>query len=174
MAWNKRPRPDLAEQPEKIYPAALAYLSRRDYGREELARRLKQRGAEPTPLAEAMARLEDLGYIDDRRFAAGRVRQRRLFGRRGRSAIRQELRELGLDPELIEEALEEEYDNAAESQRLRELISAELELSPLPGEPEQRRRAMRSLIRRMAGRGFPPGEVCQAVSEAAAGAEEEF
>lgn len=158
MSWNKRPKQDLTEQPEAIYPAALAYLARRDYATEELRERLLSRGADPEQCEAVIQRLLQQKYLDDARFALGRVRQRREFNGRSRAFVRQELRELGLAEELIQEALEAEYQPAQEAELLEHLLRAELRRSRLDGDPQKRRKSIAAIQRRLAGKGFPPGE----------------
>jgi SOS response regulatory protein OraA/RecX len=64
---------------------------------------------------DALRRLERIGYVDDRRFAAGRAGG--LAGRGyGDAAIRHTLEREGLDPEAIDEAvaaLDPEHERAA-------------------------------------------------------------
>ena len=161
MTWNKRAKQDLLGQPENIYPAALAYLTRRDYGVEELRQRLLLRGADPELTEDTIQRLLRQKYLDDRRFALGRVRQRREFNGRSRVFVRQELRELGIDEELIQQALDEAYQPEQESELLEHLLRAELRRFPREGDSQQQRKATASIQRRLAAKGFPPGEVYQ-------------
>lgn len=159
MSWNKRPKQDLTEQPEAIYPAALAYLARRDYATEELRERLLSRGAGPEACEEVLQRLLQQKYLDDARFAFGRVRQRREFNGRSRVFIRQELRELGLDEDLIQQALESEYPAEREEEILKRHLQSELRRLRGSEDPQKRRKALAGIQRRLAGKGFPPGEV---------------
>ncbi|MDO4732319.1 MAG: regulatory protein RecX [Bacillota bacterium] len=163
MSWNKRPKQDLSEQPEAIYPAALAYLAQRDYAAEELRERLLSRGAEPEACGEVICRLLQQRYLDDARFALGRVRQRREFNGRSRALIRHELRELGLEESLIQQALEAEYSAEQESALLERLLRAELRRLQLSDDALLRRKQLASLQRRLLGKGFPPGQVYQAL-----------
>lgn len=158
MSWNKRPKQDLMEQPEAIYPAALAYLTRRDYSVEELRERLLSRGAEPDACETVIHRLLLQKYLDDERFAFGRVRQRREFNGRSRAFVRQELRELGLAEELIQEALEAEYPAELETEILQSHLRSEPRRTKLSEDPQKRRKTLASIQRRLAGKGFPPGE----------------
>ena len=166
MAWSKRPKQDLAEQPEQIYPAALAYLTRRDYSVAELREKLLGRGGEPEAVEAVLRRLLDQRYLDDRRFALGRVRQRRDFNGRSRAFVRQELRDLGVAEECLQEALEAEYSPEQEAELLARLVRQELRRLPREAEKEQRRKFSQSVQRRLAGRGFSPGEVYRLVQAA--------
>lgn len=96
---------------------ALRFLSRRDYFREELRRRLHRKAFRADDIEEALQRCTQLGYLDDstltERFAEGRARNRGWSPKR----IQMELRRRGvgeeaarraavLSPELRREALE--------------------------------------------------------------------
>jgi regulatory protein len=61
----------------------------------ELQRKLSRRGHTPEEIASAMARLNELGYLDDRSFAEGLVRRRRAV--RGPMALSAELAARGVD-----------------------------------------------------------------------------
>lgn len=161
MNWSKQKKQDLFEQPEFVYPAALAYLARRDYGIEELRGKLAERGADEDVLEECIARLCQQKYLDDRRFAIGRVRQRREFNGKSRAFVRQELRDLGISEEWIQESLAVEYSPAQERELLERLLRSELRRFPLDGDKLQRQKALASIQRRLASRGFPPGEAYQ-------------
>lgn len=168
-----KPKNDLAGQPERVYDAALRYLARRDYAEQELVQRLRRRGADADAVAETLARLKQSGYLSEERFAAGRVRQRRDFSGRGRSAIRAELRELGVDEAVIDGALDEEFDAAAEQRLLEELASrAATELAALP-DAETRRKRVQALQRRLLARGFPPALVFETVRQTVASLNED-
>lgn len=65
---------------------ALYLLSLRDYGRAELEKKLRDEAGEDAA-AEAAGRMEELGLLDDRRYAArlaGDCVGRRCFPRRRR------------------------------------------------------------------------------------------
>lgn len=83
---------------------AMRYLSRRDYGREELYRKLLQRYEAPQAAA-AVAHMVELGLMDDTRCAQNRAG---MLARKGKSGyvIRCELAALGLDSDVIAGALE--------------------------------------------------------------------
>ena len=172
MFDTRRKKRNLAEQRDAVYPAALRYLARRDYSSRELRARLLQRGADVDAVEETIQRLVDKGYLDDRRFAAGRVRTRRDYSRRGPNAVRAELRELGIAEETILDALAEEYDPDVEQRIVSALVKKEMaEISRLEDKDLCRRRTA-SLQRRLLARGFQPEVVFEAVRGAAEKPEE--
>ncbi|MBF0190069.1 MAG: regulatory protein RecX [Magnetococcales bacterium] len=91
---------------ETCYAQALRWLARRGYGEQELAWRLKSQGATAEQIAAVVVRCRELGYLNDPAFAASRVRVRLERGW-GEGRIRAELRALGLDEELVTQALRE-------------------------------------------------------------------
>lgn len=165
---------DLAAQQEQIYPAALRYLARRDYSVAELRQQLLQRGADADDLEDVLLQLQEKKFLDDARFANGRVRQRRYFSGRSRVHVRAELRELGVAEELIEAALEEEYPAAAENELVQQLAAkAAGELCQI-ADAEKRKRKQAAVLRRLLAQGFPSSSVYAAMQELAdlPGAEE--
>lgn len=84
---------------------ALGLLARRPHFREELRRKLAARGYDESAVAEALARVAELGYLDDAELAARegeRLRERRGLGRAGIAA---ELARKGAGPAEVDGAL---------------------------------------------------------------------
>jgi len=97
----RRPPKPLA--PERAWDYALWLLGRQAYTSSELAERLRRRGLEPERRERVVARLRELGLLDDRAYAAAYVRRRRE--ERGRHALRAELQRKGVAEPLVEAAL---------------------------------------------------------------------
>jgi regulatory protein len=74
---------------------AVDLLSRRAHSRWELRRKLRMRGFEADAVDAAMARLGELGYLNDSTFAKGLVRRRAAL--RGPRALSAELAARGVD-----------------------------------------------------------------------------
>ena len=107
---SKKPRPPLDRQ--ALEERALAYAGRFATSRAKLAaylqRKLRERGWDgegDPPVEEIVARMAELGYVDDRAFATARAA---AFGRRGYGARRlgEALRAAGIDEEDAAEARE--------------------------------------------------------------------
>lgn len=79
---------------------ALKILSRRDYFREELRRRLLGKGLSETAVEAALTRCEDLGYLDDEALATRFAESRAV--NRGWSSLKihAELRRRGVQESL--------------------------------------------------------------------------
>ena len=91
--------------------AAITALSRRAFTEVELRQRLLRAHGDDATSA-ALQRLRDIGYLDDRRWAAGYVAQPRSQ-LRGRALLRQELRSHGVDRAHSEDVLANHDDRAA-------------------------------------------------------------
>lgn len=94
---------DLSEA--EVRDIAVRYLARREYGLEELRRKLVLRGAEPAIAEQVVADCAEQGLVSDERFTEMyvRMRIRRLFGP---LKIRGELRQRGIPDALIADALQ--------------------------------------------------------------------
>ncbi len=91
--------------------AALRALAARPRSEAELARRLRQKGLAEEIIADVLARLRQLGYLDDRAFAEAWVAQRRRFNPRGAAALRRELRAKGVASDIIDAVVGDEPEN---------------------------------------------------------------
>lgn len=81
---------------------ALGYLSRREYSRSELARKLKPFVEETDSLDAVLDALESENWLSDSRFAESLIHRR--ASRMGASRIVGELKQHALDQTLVEEA----------------------------------------------------------------------
>jgi regulatory protein len=97
--------------------AAGRLLRTRDLPARALDSRLERRGVAAADRAGAVAALESAGLVDDVRFARNRALA--LAGRcLGDAAIRYDLEEYGVAPELVEEALGGLEPEAARAERI--------------------------------------------------------
>lgn len=85
---------------------AMDLLARREHGRVELARKLRQRGAPAELIEPALDRLADEGLLSEARYLESFVRMRANAGY-GPLRIREELAQRGLPRADIEQALQE-------------------------------------------------------------------
>ncbi len=121
----RRAKPATAAYLER---AAIAYLERFGGTTERLRRVLEKRvarsveelGTDPREgaraLEQVLEKLARMGYVDDARFAASRVRTMRARGNSAR-ALRATLARQGLDAALIERALEGDPSDDLEAAR---------------------------------------------------------
>jgi len=85
---------------------AVRLLARRPYSRAEIRRNLDSKEIAPAVIDDALARLERLGYVDDRAFALYWIENRERFRPRGPRALRYELRQKGISESIINEVLD--------------------------------------------------------------------
>lgn len=126
----------------RAFNAAVDILSRRDHSAKELERKVARRSG--TDFArEAVERLEELGYVDDERYAQNLAQE--LYERRnmGKRRIEQELRERGVDRDIIS-ACTQELDGD-DVERITDLLNTKFHGKFL--DEKGRRRTFNALIR---------------------------
>ena len=101
----------------EVHEIAVRYLTRREYGIEELRQKLLQRGSDQAIAEKVVSDLADEDLVSDQRFTEMyvRTRMRRLFGP---LKIRGELRSRGISDYLISQELSFEqetwFENASQ------------------------------------------------------------
>jgi regulatory protein len=142
---------------------ALHLLSVRPQTEHELSTKLARGGFAAEVVEQVLARLREMGYINDAAFARQWVEERSRLRPVGRRALAAELARKGIDRELVESALAL-YGESAELAAARALATrAAARYAHLPA-PEQRRRCFVYLV----GRGFDHDLARTAAGEAAA------
>ncbi len=131
----------------KFYDRVLKFLSYRPRSEKELRDWFKKKkvGEETQKLIEK--KLRDLGYLDDQDFAQWWIEQRMTFRPFGKKRLALELRQKGIDREIIEEQLTKLKDK--ELEQLAEKI-AKKKIKSLKGLPyfEAREKLVGFLSRR--------------------------
>lgn len=89
----------------KAYDRAVQYLSVRPRSVVEVRRRLQEAEVDPEAVEATIQRLTEQGYLNDAEFARFWVENRQRFRPKGEQALRQELRQAGVDNETIQESL---------------------------------------------------------------------
>lgn len=125
--------------PQSAIAAALRRLGQRPYTAREIAQYLSTRHYEQDEVAQALARLGELGYLDDLEAARATVRYR-LRHPRARRLVAQELFRRGIDPDTVTEALAD-YDEAELARSLAERL-------------QRQGKSAQALNRALASRGF--------------------
>lgn len=85
---------------------ALKQLESRQRTEEELRRALGRRNTPVDVIDELITRFKEVGLLDDRAYAAALANTRVGVQRRGAARIRQELRDKGVEQEVIQEAID--------------------------------------------------------------------
>ena len=113
---ERRDRRAVVEDPVVVLEAAAAFLAVRPRSVAEVLRRLRHLGYAHDLVDGVVARLVELGYLDDEAFARAWVESRDRAHPRGVGALRRELSLKGVDRAVIAAVLEER-DHAAEEAR---------------------------------------------------------
>lgn len=158
---EKRPAGEAASAPPlSAVELAVAYVASRRRFEREVRTYLRRKRVEPAGIEEAVARLRELGLVDDGETSRAWIRDRNRFAPRGRNLLRAELKRHGVEPDVAEVALEEELPADAEH----ELAVAVLEKGAAKwtgvAAPVARRRMWGTLGRR----GFAPDAVREAIA----------
>ena len=142
---------------------ALFWLEYGDRTEREMVHHLKKKGYEEREIAECMAFLVDLSFIDDQRYALKFVEISMEKGR-GPIRIRHELQEKGIAGGVADEAIRDLYDRQTERELALEL--AEKALRSLDLEPEERisEKDKVKIARKLATAGFSAGAAYDAIN----------
>jgi regulatory protein len=97
----------IQETYESTYQRALNLLSYRPRSAAEIRQKLLKLDIPDEVIEKTLARLQRSDLVNDRKFARLWVENRNEFSPRGRRALRYELRNKKISPEIIDEVLEE-------------------------------------------------------------------
>ncbi len=150
-----KPRPFLNEP--GLYDYAVKALGRHMRTEAEL-RRLMEKRVEPgakgeSIVAAVVTRLKEHGYLDDASFAETYARLRQQNEKLGARRVRNDLRQKGVRPELVEETIEARYGQTNEEA----LARAYLDRKRMR-KPENEKETAR-LLRRLVTAGFSTGVI---------------
>lgn len=135
---------------------AMRLLARREHSRAELEGKLGPHGTDQE-ISDALDHLTELGLLSDQRFAEAWLRSK--SARFGGPRLRRDLMQRGIDPDIIEEAiqsepLEDEYERACQIWRTRF------------GTPSSDRKEWARQARFLQGRGFSTDVIRKVLREA--------
>lgn len=160
---ERRERKAAVDDPAVVLEAAARFLEVRSRSVAEVRRRLTNAGYRSELIEGAIARLTDLGILDDDVFVRAWIESRDRARPRGERAIRDELRLKGVDREVVDAALAERRDEqqgAHERAASERLIARHRRSLERVADPRQRRQRAYALLAR---NGFDP-EICREVS----------
>ena len=124
MTRNQGPETS-SQQPEgnyrKVFNSALRILAGRDHSKQELARKLRQRGFKAKDIEKAISECIRFDYLDDERTSRLLINQMIRKGY-GLNRIRHALKKKGLKGEGIQHILSEEVSDADEEDGARRML----------------------------------------------------
>jgi regulatory protein len=153
------------DDPAVVLEAAARFLEARSRSVAEVRRRLGRAGYRAELVDGAIARLTELGMLDDATFGRAWVESRDRARPRGEIALRRELGLKGVDRAIVDELLEERRDQAsagpdadgADLVAARRLLVRNERALARVTDPRQRRQRAYALLAR---NGFDP-ETCR-------------
>ncbi|MCU0494081.1 MAG: RecX family transcriptional regulator [Chloroflexaceae bacterium] len=122
-AWT---RLESAEGNDKAFQAALRFLNARPRSTTEVRERLAQKSFQPEAIDLAVARLVELGLLNDEQFARFWVENRLTCRPRGARMLREELRRKGVSRTVVDTVLHDEELTGDEDERALTLARAAL------------------------------------------------
>jgi regulatory protein len=90
---------------QQAYDRALRFLSYRPRSQSEVERHLRTKRVDDEVIAAVMERLQQAGYLDDQTFARFWVENRQQFRPRSQRALEYELRQKGVNRQVIADAV---------------------------------------------------------------------
>ena len=135
-----------------LFEYAVSALARRMRTERDLRRLMKLRAEEGEAGGRAMdavvARLKELGYLSDERFAEDYTRVRKEHEKFGKRRVQQDLMQKGVGKELVATALETAYEDVDEVALARQYIARKRMKQPSGANAQKETvRAMNRLMR---------------------------
>lgn len=100
----------LNEEKKKAKDRALKFLSYRDRSEKEIRKKLKDVGFDENIIEWVIGELKRIKLLDDKRFAQSYAQTQMITRPMGEYYLRRELKQKGLDTELIEQTVEKVYE----------------------------------------------------------------
>jgi regulatory protein len=168
-----RERRAAIDDPAVVLEAAARFLEARSRSVAEVRRRLGRAGYQPELIEGAIARLGDLGILDDEAFGRAWVESRDRARPRGEIALRRELSLKGVDRTIVDELLDERRapggvapaGDGVDLEAARRLLARNERSLARVADPRQRRQRAYALLAR---NGFDPETCREAASQALA------
>lgn len=163
------PLVDPAKRVAQAQEACVRLLGVRARTRGELTERLTRRGYTEDVIDIVLGRLTTAGLLDDAEFAREWVRSRHLNAGKGKRALAVELRQKGVDADIIDAALAD-VDADSERRRAEELVATRLQRESLADGDDVK--VTRRLVGMLARRGYSEGMAFDVVKVALMGERE--
>ncbi len=151
----------LAARKIEAFDRAAAALGRRARSAHELERWLLQRGFERVDVADAVARLTEIGAIDDSQFARAFARSRALGKGMSRRRLTQELARRGVARPMADAAIADVMDEESVDERALLEAAARKKLAVMHGQDPET--VKRRLYRFLARRGYASEDIAAVV-----------
>jgi regulatory protein len=153
----------------ELFDYAVSALAKKMRTVRDLKRLMRTRVAEGETGERAMdavcARLKELGYLSDKRFAADYTRLRQENDKFGRRRVQQDLMLKGVHRELIATTLAGAYDDVDEAALAREYIARKRMKKPAGEDAATIRKETARVMARLARAGFSSAAIYKVLRE---------
>lgn len=146
---------------EKFYNFVLRFLSYRPRSEKEVREKLKLKKAELSVIEKIIAKLKEKKFINDEEFAKGWIESRLRFKPRSLRLIKMELKQKGIDPETIDQMINDEGLMINDLEQAKKLV--EKRIGRLKGLDKQK--IYEKLGRYLASKGFGWDTVKKSIDE---------
>ncbi len=143
----ERPPAPVQTPYEKTLARAFRLLAAKARGVAELRERLLEK-AEAEAVEQVLARLVELGYLNDEEFARSFANSRLSYKPLGRVRLRQDLQRKKLAAPVVEQALDDAYTEHSEEALIDRAIEKRLRLKGAPATREEAKKLFDYLLRR--------------------------
>jgi regulatory protein len=130
---------------ERAIDLAYKAVARRDLTVSELRTRLERKHVPPEAIDEAVAELQDTGFVDDARYARQFAEDKRELDQWGTERIASDLRRRGVAAQLIDAAVS---NHSRDSEIRTALLLLDQRYPQAPENDRERDRAWQMLVRR--------------------------
>lgn len=147
---EKRERLGAVDDPALVLEAALRFLEPRQRSIGEVRRRLTRVGYREELVEGAIARLVELGMLDDQAFARSWIESRDRARPRGERALRMELARKGIERQTTDEVMadREAHEPEADAAAATRLLERNARALARVGDPRARRNRAYALLAR--------------------------
>jgi regulatory protein len=152
---------------EELFEYAVKCLGVRAFSAGDLRAKLQLRAANAGDVDHVLARLKDIGYLDDRRFAESFAAARVENEGFGRARVLRDLRARRISGKLADQAVERALGDRSETELIEAYIERRMPSITGAGSIEDERK-LASAYRRLRRAGFTSGPILAALKKIAA------
>ncbi|MES1262376.1 MAG: regulatory protein RecX, partial [Acidobacteriota bacterium] len=156
----RKPPPQL--EGEALFEYAVKYLGLRACSSEELKGKLRVKAARLSEIDAVIARLKDIGYLNDARFAESYAANRVENEGFGRMRVLSDLRGRRVSPKLADQAVEQAFEGKGEGEMIDAFIERRMPSIWGKGQIDDDRELARA-YRRLRRAGFTSGGILTAL-----------
>lgn len=156
---------------EALMNYALRLLGGRAYSLGELREKMRQRAERPESIEQVMAKLKELGYVDDRKFAENYAAARLENEGFGKMRVLRDLRRRRVAPQLAQQVTERTFQSTDETELIEAFLKRKFrgkQLGPFLKDPKN----LAAAYRRLRYAGFSSGVSIRVLKRYSSQAEE--